>query len=73
MDHTTLRAQLVFAIAYVAGQSRQLLRRIAREHTADDASQLLGERVVQHLELSGFDIDEADQTIRKRPPAPPHG
>ena len=73
MDHSSLRAQLVSAVAYVAGQSRQLLRRIARDHTADDAGPMLGERVVQHLELSGFEINEAEQTIRKRPPTLPHG
>jgi hypothetical protein len=39
----------------------------------DDARQMLAERVVQHLELSGFEIDEAEQVMRKRPPTPGHG
>jgi hypothetical protein len=40
---------------------------------ADDARQQLAERVVEHLELLGFEIDEAEQAMRKRPPPPGHG
>jgi hypothetical protein len=50
-----------------------LLRRILAEHAPDDAKQQLAERVVKHLEQSGFDLDEEGQTLRKRPPLPPHG
>jgi hypothetical protein len=54
-------------------RSRDLLRRILRDHVTDDARQMLAERVVEHLEHSGFEIDEADQVMRKRPPTRNHG
>jgi hypothetical protein len=31
------------------------------------------DRVVEHLERSGFDIDEAEQIMRKRSPTANHG
>jgi hypothetical protein len=34
-----------------------------KEHIADGARQMLAKRVIEHLELSGFEIDEADQVI----------
>jgi hypothetical protein len=34
---------------------------------------MLAARVVEHLEQSGFEIDEAKQVMRKRPPTPNHG
>jgi hypothetical protein len=34
---------------------------------------MLAKRVVEHLELSGFEIDEADQVMRKKPPTRWHG
>jgi hypothetical protein len=34
---------------------------------------MLAERVMEHLELAGFEIDEAEQVMRKRPPTPNHG
>jgi hypothetical protein len=43
-----------------------LLRRIVTEHVTDDARQRLAEKVVAHLELSGFEIDEQQRVIRKR-------
>ena len=33
---------------------------------------MLAARVVEHLELSGFEMDEADQVLRRRLPAPLH-
>ena len=54
-------------------QSRDLLRRLLKEHAPDDARRMLAERVVAHLELSGFEIDEDDQVMRKRPPTRGHG
>jgi len=39
-----------------------LLRRILTEHAPDDAKQQLAERVVKHLETSGFELDEDGQT-----------
>jgi hypothetical protein len=34
---------------------------------------MLANQVVEHLELSGFEIDETDQVMRKRPPTRNHG
>jgi hypothetical protein len=34
---------------------------------------MFAERVMEHLELSGFEIDEAEQVMRKRPPSANHG
>jgi hypothetical protein len=34
---------------------------------------MIAERIVQHLEQSGFEIDEAEQIMRKRPPTAKHG
>jgi len=35
--------------------------------------QMLAERVMEHLEQTGFEIDEAEQVMRKRPPSANHG
>jgi hypothetical protein len=53
-------------------RSRGLLRRILKEHAPDGARQMLAARVVEQLELSGFEIDEADQALRRKPMAPLH-
>ena len=42
-------------------RSRNLLRRLLKEHVTDDAPDQLAARVVEHLERSGFEIDEAEQ------------
>jgi hypothetical protein len=73
MDHRSSRDQLAFSIGFAVTRSRDLLRRILKEHTADDARQMLANRVIEHLELLGFEIDEADQVMRKRPPTRWHG
>ena len=73
MDHHSSRAQLAFSIGFVVARSRDLLRRLLKEHVSDDAQQMLADRVLDHLELSGFEIDEADQVMRKRPPTRYHG
>jgi hypothetical protein len=67
-QHCCQALQLAFSIGFAVTRSRDLLRRILKEHTADDARQMLAKRVVDHLELSGFEIDEADQVMRKKPP-----
>lgn len=53
-------------------RSRDLLRRLLREHAPDDARRELAERVVTHLEQSGFELDERGKVLRKRPPVRPH-
>jgi len=73
MRHRSLRDELAFSIGYAISRSRGLLRDILRQHISDGPRQQLGKRVVEHLELSGFEIDEEGQVIRKRPPAKPHG
>ena len=73
MGHRSLRDQLVFSIGFAVSRSRDLLRRILREHAPDEAQQELAERVVRNLERSGFELDEAGQALRKRAPLQPHG
>jgi hypothetical protein len=73
VDHRSFRDQLAFSIGFAVWRSRDLLRCLLKEHAADDARQQLAERVVQHLEQSGFEIDEAEQVMRKRPPSANHG
>jgi hypothetical protein len=34
---------------------------------------MLAKKVLEHLELSGFEIDEAQQVMTKRPPTHGHG
>jgi hypothetical protein len=73
VDHRSFRDQFAFSIGFAVSQSRALLRRLLKEHAPDDARQMLAERVVEHLELSGFEIDEGEQVMRKRPPTRDHG
>ena len=73
MDHRSFRDQLTFSIGFAVARSRDLLRRLLKEHIADDARRQLADRVVEHLERSGFEIDEGEQVMRKRPPPPAHG
>jgi hypothetical protein len=39
----------------------------------DATRKQLAKRVVEHLELSGFQIDEGEQVMRKKPPTHGHG
>ena len=50
-----------------------MLRDILKQHVSDGARKQLGKRVVEHLEMSGFEIDEEGEAIRKRPPRKDHG
>ncbi|MDF2780518.1 MAG: hypothetical protein K0S96_322 [Geminicoccaceae bacterium] len=72
MNPWSFRDHLVFSIGFALSRSRGLLRRLLREHAPDDARQELAERVVEHLERSGFELDERARTLRQRPPVPPH-
>ena len=72
MDQGSFRAQLAFSIGFAVARSRDLLRRILKEHAPEDARRQLADRVVEHLEASGFEIDEADEALRRKPPAPLH-
>ncbi len=69
---TRFRAHLVFSIGFALSHSRDLLRRILREHASDVARHELAERVVNHLERSGFELDEEAKVLRQRPPTTPH-
>ena len=74
MQHPwSFREHLVFSIGFALTRSRQLLRRLLQEHAPDDAKHELAERVVKHLEQSGFELDEEAGALRKRPPLKPHG
>jgi hypothetical protein len=44
----------------------------AARRSPDDARSQLAERVVRHLEQSGFEVDEEQKILRKRSPRPPH-
>jgi hypothetical protein len=71
MDQRSFRDQLMFSIGFALGRNRELLRRILKDHLSDDAREQLAKRVIEHLELCGFTIDEASQLMKRRPP--PHG
>jgi hypothetical protein len=73
VDHRSFRDQLAFSIGFAVTRSRPLLRRLLTEHAPDDARQMLAERVLRHLEQSGFEINEAEQVMRRRPPIRHHG
>jgi hypothetical protein len=72
VDQGSFRDQLAFAIGFAVCRSRSLLRRMVKEHAPDDARQQLAERVVEHLEQSGFEVDEDGQVLRRKPPDPLH-
>ena len=63
ITHRSLHDQLGFSIGFAVSRSRDLLRRLLKEHVTDDARQLLAERVVEHLGQSGFETDEAEQVL----------
>jgi hypothetical protein len=67
MDHRSFRDMLTFSIGFAVARERSLLRRILTEHAPDDARALPAQRVLEHLELSGFESDETAQVMRKRP------
>jgi hypothetical protein len=68
VDQPSFRAQLTFSIGFAVSRSRDLLRRLLKDHVTDDARQMLAERVVEHLEQSGFEIDEERQALRRARP-----
>jgi hypothetical protein len=67
------RARYGFSIGFAVTRSRALLRRLLAEHAPDDARQQLADQVVEHLEQSGFEIDEGQQVMKRRPPSRNHG
>jgi hypothetical protein len=66
MDHPSFRDQLSFSIGFAISRNRDLLRRLLKDHVSDAAWAQLAKRVIEHIELSGFEIDEAAQIMRKR-------
>jgi hypothetical protein len=72
LDHRSFRDQLAFSIGFAVTRSRELLRRLLKEHAPDDARQMLAGRVIKHLEQSGFEIDEAGEALRRKPRTPLH-
>jgi hypothetical protein len=67
MDNRSFRAQLVFSIGFALSRSRELLRRLLREHAPDDVRLELAERVMKQLEGSGFEVDEQARLLRQHP------
>jgi len=61
VDHNSFRQSLAFSIGYAISRSRDLLRRMVREHAPDDARQQLAERIVRHLEQAGFERPGAQE------------
>jgi hypothetical protein len=66
VDRGSLRDQLLSSIRFAVGRERQLMRRILKLHTPDDELAALARKVVEHLELGGFEIDEQERVMRKR-------
>jgi hypothetical protein len=66
MNHRSFRDLLLFDIAFAVDRNRALLRRLLKEHVTDDTRQQLAKRVIEHLEMSGFKIDEGEKIMRKR-------
>jgi len=73
MDQRSIRDMLLFSIGFAIGRNRDLLRRLLKERVSDDTRHRLAESVIEHLELSGFVIDEPAQVIKRRPPTHGHG
>jgi hypothetical protein len=73
VDHRSFRDMLVSSIGFAISRDRDLLRRLLKEHVTDATREHLAKRVVEHLELSGFEIDEGAQLMRRRPPTHGHG
>jgi hypothetical protein len=46
VDHRSFRDQLAFSVGFAVSRSRDLLRRLIKEHAPDDARQMLAERVM---------------------------
>jgi hypothetical protein len=61
-----------FSIGFAVSRRRDLLRRIFKEHTPANARRQLAERVVQRLEATAFEVDEAGEALRRKLPAPLH-
>jgi hypothetical protein len=66
MDQDSFRDMLAFSIGFAVEQNRPLLRRILNEHVSDEARHMLANKMIQHLELSGFQVDEERQIMTKR-------
>jgi hypothetical protein len=69
MDQDSFRDLLAFSISSVIGSNRPLLGQILKEHVSDDARARLANKVLEHLEFSGFTIDESAQVMRRLPRA----
>jgi len=73
VDHRAFRDLLLSSIGFAISRNRDLLRQLLSEHVTDATREQPAKRVVEHLELSGFQIGEAEQVMRKLPPSHGHG
>jgi hypothetical protein len=62
VDHRSFRDQLTFSIGFAVARSRDVLRRLLKEHIADDARRQLADRVIEHLERSGSRSTKASRS-----------
>jgi hypothetical protein len=69
----SFRELLLLSIGFVVERNRPLLRDLLKQHVSDDIRRHLAKKVVEHLEMSGFVIDEDAQVMRKKPPTHGHG
>jgi hypothetical protein len=49
VDHHSFRDLLDFGIGFAISENRALLRRLLKEHVADDARQQLAKRVIEQI------------------------
>ena len=68
-DCRRLAGRHAFSIGFAVVGSRDVLRRILKEHAPEDARQQIAARVVeQTYSRAGFELDEERQVLRRRPP-----
>jgi hypothetical protein len=72
MEHRSLPLPTPLFDRLSIERNQPLLRRALREHMSDDAREMLAKRVLEHLQLWGFEIDEDVRALRRKPPRTPH-
>jgi hypothetical protein len=65
LDQLSFRESLLFSIDFAVAQNRDLLRRILKEDASGAARDMLVKRVLEQLELCGFEINEDQQVMTR--------